>query len=243
MFLLIVIVIIVTVGILRVRKRDRRILSPVSFGEISYSKEDLELLDLIGQGRFARVYRARQSDREIAVKIFSQANASWDREREIYSTANFGHSSILGYHGDAHLNRDATTLIVGGTQHRLRHGDDYVLGRDTYWLIFDYHSNGSLYDYLQRHVINLEQFCNLAESVANGLAYLHSDRYHGISKPPIAHRDLKSKNILVKSDLTCVISDFGLAAKLVPGESKLENNGQVIIMCHAVIILLLLWAE
>ena len=27
----------------------------------------------------------------------------------------------------------------------------------------------------------------------------------------IAHRDLKSKNILVKRDLTCVIADFGLA--------------------------------
>lgn len=27
----------------------------------------------------------------------------------------------------------------------------------------------------------------------------------------MAHRDLKTKNILVKSDLTCVIADFGMA--------------------------------
>lgn len=32
-------------------------------------------------------------------------------------------------------------------------------------------------------------------------------------KPAIAHRDLKSKNILVKSNLTCAIGDLGLAVR------------------------------
>ncbi|CAH2104044.1 unnamed protein product [Euphydryas editha] len=32
-------------------------------------------------------------------------------------------------------------------------------------------------------------------------------------KPAIAHRDLKSKNILVKLNLTCVIGDLGLAVR------------------------------
>lgn len=32
-------------------------------------------------------------------------------------------------------------------------------------------------------------------------------------KPAIAHRDLKSKNILVKTNLTCVIGDLGLAVR------------------------------
>lgn len=30
-------------------------------------------------------------------------------------------------------------------------------------------------------------------------------------KPAIAHRDIKTKNILVKANGTCVIADFGLA--------------------------------
>lgn len=32
-------------------------------------------------------------------------------------------------------------------------------------------------------------------------------------KPAIAHRDIKSKNILVKKCETCAIADFGLAVK------------------------------
>ena len=32
-------------------------------------------------------------------------------------------------------------------------------------------------------------------------------------KPAIAHRDLKSKNILVKRDLTCAIADLGLCVR------------------------------
>ena len=227
MVVLICIVVVATIAIIRVKKkRHLTVLSPMPYSEVSFVNEELELLNIIGQGRFARVHRAKQSGREIAVKIFSQANASWDREKEIYSTPSFGHPSILGYHGDAHLDKDATTLMVGGMSRHLCHGEDY-LGRDTYWLIFDYHSNGSLYDFLQHNIINMERLCNFAESVASGLAYLHGDEHGGATKPPIAHRDLKSKNILVKSNMTCVISDFGLAAKLVPGEPKLDNNGQV----------------
>ena len=30
-----------------------------------------------------------------------------------------------------------------------------------------------------------------------------------VGKPAIAHRDLKSKNILVKSNITCCIADLG----------------------------------
>lgn len=35
-----------------------------------------------------------------------------------------------------------------------------------------------------------------------------------LGKPAIAHRDLKSKNVLVKKNGTAVIADLGLAVKL-----------------------------
>jgi len=36
----------------------------------------------------------------------------------------------------------------------------------------------------------------------------------GSSKVSIAHRDLTSRNVLMKSDGTCVIADFGFALRL-----------------------------
>ena len=56
----------------------------------------------------------------------------------------------------------------------------------------------------------------MAYSIADGLQYLHTEISTGSeisSKPEIAHRDIKSKNILVKDDLTCCIADFGLAVR------------------------------
>ena len=56
----------------------------------------------------------------------------------------------------------------------------------------------------------------MAMSIASGLSFLHmpvSDTSRG--KPKIAHRDIKTKNILVKDDLTCCIGDFGLAVRYV----------------------------
>lgn len=45
-------------------------------------------------------------------------------------------------------------------------------------------------------------------------------------KPAIAHRDLKSKNILVKSDLICVIADLGLAVRYMNGEINIPDNSK-----------------
>jgi activin receptor type-2 len=46
-------------------------------------------------------------------------------------------------------------------------------------------------------------------------------------KPSIAHRDFKSKNVLIKSDMTACIADFGLALVFEPGKAVGDAHGQV----------------
>lgn len=47
-------------------------------------------------------------------------------------------------------------------------------------------------------------------------------------KPAIAHRDFKSKNVLLKNDLTACIADFGLALVFQLGKPCGDTHGQVI---------------
>lgn len=56
--------------------------------------------------------------------------------------------------------------------------------------------------------------------MARGLMHLHEEipATKGEQlKPAIAHRDFKSKNVLLKQDLTACIADFGLALIFQPG--------------------------
>ena len=85
-------------------------------------------------------------------------------------------------------------------------------------VIADHVLLGSLSDYLRVHELSTRELFNIISTMAKGLAFLHSDKNiydpHRINKPAIAHRDFKSKNVLLKQDsnglLSAVISDFGL---------------------------------
>nr|XP_022910755.1 activin receptor type-1 isoform X2 [Onthophagus taurus] len=151
----------------------------------------ISLVECIGKGRYGEVWRGIWQGESIAVKIFfSRDEASWNRETEIYSTVLIRHESILGYIGSDMTSRNSCTQL---------------------WLITHYHALGSLYDHLNRTHLTHQQMLRICISIANGLVHLHSEIYGTQGKPAIAHRDIKTKNILVKSNGTCVIADFGLA--------------------------------
>ncbi|CAH1105358.1 unnamed protein product [Psylliodes chrysocephalus] len=153
----------------------------------------IQLMEIIGQGRFGEVWKGRWRGENVAVKIFSsREERSWFREAEIYQTVMLRHDNILGF--IAADNKD------NGTWTQL-------------WLITDYHEHGSLFDFLGRNTLDSSGMIHMALSIATGLAHLHMDIMGTQGKPAIAHRDLKSKNILVKSNGTCAIGDLGLAVR------------------------------
>ncbi|XP_011298729.1 TGF-beta receptor type-1 isoform X2 [Fopius arisanus] len=153
----------------------------------------IQLVETIGKGRFGEVWRGRWRGENVAVKIFSsREERSWFREAEIYQTVMLRHDNILGF--IAADNKD------NGTWTQL-------------WLITDYHEKGSLFDYLNRTTVDVNGMMRMALSMATGLAHLHMEIVGTQGKPAIAHRDLKSKNILVKTNGTCAIGDLGLAVR------------------------------
>lgn len=154
---------------------------------------DIKLIDIIGRGYFGVVWRGEYKGEPVAVKIFSAlAEPSWKREAEIYQTPMLRHRNILGFIATDKKDDVSTT---------------------GYWLVTDYYPMGSLYDFLRKESLEMSDAIKMAFSIANGLAHLHGEIFGTQGKPAIAHRDLKSKNILVKNDGTCCIADLGMAVR------------------------------
>lgn len=172
------------------------------------SVRPIQLVEVISQGQFGTVWKANYLEDEVAVKVFPISHKSaWVCEKDIYTSCNMKHENILKFIGVE------------------KHTDGLY---SELWLITEYQENGSLADYLKSHVLNWPELCNMAGSMASGLSYLHTEVPGAFFKPVIAHRDFKSKNILVKKDLSCCLSDFGLAMKFQSGGDPGETHGQVL---------------
>ena len=91
------------------------------------------------------------------------------------------------------------------------------------WLITEYCEMGSLYEVLLRQTFDEDTMVKLCLTASSGLAHLHSQMTATDGKPPIAHRDIKSRNILVKGDYSCCIADLGLALRYDQATDTIEE--------------------
>lgn len=164
--------------------------------------KQIQMVESIGKGRYGEVWLAKWRDEKVAVKVFfTTEEASWFRETEIYQTVLMRHENILGFIAADIKGTGSWTQML---------------------LITEYHELGSLHDYLQNRVISPQNLKTIAVSLSSGLAHLHTEIFGTPGKPAIAHRDLKSKNILVKHNGQCAIADFGLAVKYTSESDEIQ---------------------
>uniref|UniRef100_A0A8C9RNT0 receptor protein serine/threonine kinase n=1 Tax=Scleropages formosus TaxID=113540 RepID=A0A8C9RNT0_SCLFO len=144
-------------------------------------------------GDFASVWQACLDGTPVAVKAFPAAHAQkFIHERKVFELPLMEHSSLVQYLG-------AGRELRGGER----------------VLVLELAEHGSLKNFLSLHTSDWRSSLKLAQFLTQGLAFLHSDLYrNGVHKPPVAHCDLSSSNVLVRSDGSCALCDFGCSTVL-----------------------------
>uniref|UniRef100_A0A182M130 Serine/threonine-protein kinase receptor n=1 Tax=Anopheles culicifacies TaxID=139723 RepID=A0A182M130_9DIPT len=172
-----------------------------------YNVDNLKLVSMIGQGKYGTVWKGIVNEQPVAVKIFAAQHRQYFlNERDIYTVPLMESPSLLTYFGSD----ERRTL------------DDRI----EYLLVLSLAPLGCLQDWLTDNRVPFSTFCRMGKSIANGLAHLHTEIRKGdLVKPCICHRDLNSRNILVKSDLSCCIGDLGFALKTFG--ARYEYRGEI----------------
>ncbi|KAK7261755.1 hypothetical protein RIF29_28074 [Crotalaria pallida] len=146
---------------------------------------------VVGKGAFGIVYHGNIGETEVAVKMISPSPQGY-----------------LQFQAEAKLlvivHHKCLTSLIG-----------YCDDGTNMALIYEYMSNGDLAKHLSdknENILSWKQRLQIAVDAAEGLEYMH----HGCN-PPIVHRDVKSKNILLNEKLRGKLADFGLS-KIFPDE-------------------------
>uniref|UniRef100_A0A0E0PJP3 non-specific serine/threonine protein kinase n=1 Tax=Oryza rufipogon TaxID=4529 RepID=A0A0E0PJP3_ORYRU len=158
-----------------------------SSAELKLATNNFSSQNILGEGGYGPVYKGKLPDgKVVAVKQLSESSHQGKSQfvTEVATISAVQHRNLVKLHGCC-IDSKSPLLVY----EYLENGSlDQALFRDT----------GLKLDWTKRFEIIL--------GIARGLTYLHEE-----SSVRIVHRDIKASNILLDTDLTPKISDFGLA--------------------------------
>ena len=169
-----------------------------------------EITGPIGAGGMGEVYRARDMrlGREVAIKVLPHELTN-DRDRLARFEREARSASALNH-------RNIVTIHDFGS----RDGET--------WLVMELIRGESLRAIIAHGPLPLKKLLSIATGVADGLAAAHA--------AGIVHRDLKPENVMITSDGTAKILDFGLV-KNVAGMADVTNSPTEMQVSHSGTIL------
>ncbi|MDQ0932643.1 serine/threonine-protein kinase [Streptomyces turgidiscabies] len=153
-----------------------------------------EVVEVLGQGGFATVYRARQLavGREVALKMDSRVLAT-DRDRQRF------------------LREVTAAGQLSGHPHVVAVYDAGVLDNGRPYMVLELCPGGSLGDRLhQQGPLPAAEARDIGVRIADALAAAHASG--------VLHRDIKPGNIMIDRYGNVGLADFGLAAMPRPGQ-------------------------
>ncbi|PPR85891.1 hypothetical protein GOBAR_AA34800 [Gossypium barbadense] len=176
-------------------------LAVFEFGTIAQATDSFSFINKLGQGGFGPVYKGTLADgQEIAVKRLSKSSGQGLNEfkNEVKLIAKLQHRNLV--------------RLLGCCMQ----GDERML-------VYESMPNRSLdlfiFDQTRRTVLTWSKRFRIICGIARGLLYLHQD-----SRLRIIHRDLKTSNVLLDSEMNPKISDFGMARTFGGDQSEANTN-------------------
>ncbi|XP_058767406.1 protein STRUBBELIG-RECEPTOR FAMILY 5-like isoform X2 [Vicia villosa] len=165
--------------------------TPFSLGELQNGTGNFASGRLLGEGNLGPVYRAKYPDGKVlAVKKINPSFFDGARPEEF--------SQILS--SISKLHHPNIAELVG------------YCSEQEHMLVYDYFRNGSLHDFLHlsddfSKPLTWNTRIRIALGTARAVEYLHES-----CSPPLVHKNIKSANILLDTDLNPRLSDYGLAS-------------------------------
>ncbi|NP_001090317.1 serine/threonine kinase 4 L homeolog [Xenopus laevis] len=176
----------------QLRKNPRRHLKKLSEESLNKQPEEVfDVLEKLGEGSYGSVYKASHKETSQIVAI-KQIPVESDLQEII---------------------KEIAIMQQCDSPHVVKYYGSYFKNTDL-WIVMEFCGGGSVSDIirLRKQTLKEDEIATILQSTLKGLEYLHFMRK--------IHRDIKAGNILLSSEGTAKLADFGVAGQLTDTMAK-----------------------